>query len=124
MQCLNLEMNSFQTLLVLLAAAVMTASTPAVAASTGYVTEIITNPNNGALNFVVNGPRTELPACANGHGERWAIDGKSPLAQSTFALLIAAYAQRQKVFIQGLGNCSSPGQPDIEATSYVGMLNN
>jgi hypothetical protein len=111
-----------RTLSAFLACTLFAASSPAMAASTGYITEIVTNPNNGAVNFVVNGQRSDLPACANGQGLRWAIDGTNALAQATIAILMAAYAQKQKVFVQGLGDCSSRSQPNIEATSYVGML--
>jgi hypothetical protein len=116
MKCLE------RTLSVLVVPAFFAASCPAKAASTGYITEIVTNPNNGAVNFVVNGQRTDLPACANGQRLRWAIDGTNALAQPTIALLLAAHAQNQKVFVQGLGSCSSRDQPNVEAASYVALI--
>jgi hypothetical protein len=36
--------------------------------------------------------------------------------------LMSAYAQKQKVFVQGLGNCSSRDQSNIEAVWYVALI--
>lgn len=90
----------------------------ALASSTGVISEVVTNPNNGQVNFVVSGTRTSLPACANGQGLRWAVDGSQPLAQSTIAQILSAYAQKKTVYVEGTGACSSAGQPNIESVSF------
>lgn len=92
--------------------------TKAVAASTGPITEIAMDPNNGSVTFIVNGPRTDLPACANAQGFRWSIDGSRPSAQATIALILSAKAQGKSVYVRGLGTCSAV-QPNVESVSFV-----
>lgn len=91
------------------------------ASSSGVISEIATNPTTGAVNFVVNGTRTNIPPCANGQGLRWAIDGSNTMAQSAIAVILSAFAQAKSVYVEGTGGCYATGQSNVESVSFVVM---
>lgn len=87
--------------LMLLAMSAVAAPAMAGTADYGSISILFAVPN--AIVFWQNGGRNAAPSCATGG---YAVEANTVAGQSAVAMLMAAYAMRKRIWIQGTGNCS------------------
>lgn len=98
-------------------------SAPAAEATTagyGYIGQIIAG-YNGAILFNTDGARSgTLPSCQGaGLGQRWAIDASTTAGQAAVSVLLNAYNQHKRIYVDGRGVCTIWG--DTETVNFISM---
>lgn len=78
-------------------------SAPAVAGDAALGSISVLYAVTNAIVFAHNGSRTNAPSCATGG---WAVAANTSAGQSQASVLLAAYAMRKRIAIQGTGTCS------------------